>query len=112
MQGHAQVGVEKEDLVDVVVVEGSLLEVCINDLCNAEDEEPDPPSSRVSVHYAAGQEHPSFAEWSVARRTNGSWESLAGGRIDLACTRDSTSVRIVLDESGDATVTQSSIQSP
>ena len=77
----------------------SQLRVCVNDLCNAEDSS----TARVEVAYSEG-EHPSLARWSVARLSGANRESLAGGEVDIGCSNDPTSVRIVVDSEGESEV--------
>lgn len=81
---------------------GSQLKVCINDLCN------DLTSTSVSVAYSG--EHPSFAVYTVDRLTGSTWESIAGGRVELSCDRDPTSLRITIDADGTANMSGSSLQ--
>lgn len=77
---------------------GSRLEVCIDDLCNAEE----PPSTYVSIG-SSGMRDRSLT-WTVQRVTGSSWESLAGGTVDAACTSASTMVRVQLDANARAVV--------
>lgn len=77
---------------------GSRLEVCIDDLCNAEE----PPSTYVSIG-SSGMRDRSLT-WKVQRVTGSTWESLAGGTVDTACTSAPTMVRVELDANARATV--------
>ena len=86
---------------------GSRLEVCINDLCNSEDDF----SARVSVSYSPGV-HPDFARWSVQRVTGSSWEGLAGGEVGLSCSGEPSAVRIVVDATGNETVSSGLLFDP
>ena len=100
-EGAGQSSVRLE--ADALAQPGSRLVVCINDDCNDGNDE---SSTWVAVHYALGV-HPDFANWSVERVTGGTWETIAGGHVGLACTRESSAVRIVVDGNGEATVTRS-----
>lgn len=77
---------------------GSRLEVCIDDLCNAEE----PPSSYVSIG-SSGMRDRSLT-WTVQRVTGSSWESLASGTVDTACSSAPTMVRVELDANARAIV--------
>lgn len=79
---------------------GSRLEVCINGLCNPED----PASTYVSVR-GSGERQRSFV-WGVQRLSGSSWESLAGGTLEAACTSQRTVIRIELDSEANPSITQ------
>ncbi len=71
------------------------LRICINDLCN------EPSEAGVAINYRRG-EHPSFAIYTVERRTGGNWEPIAGDRIDLSCGPTPFAVRVVINADGTA----------
>lgn len=96
--GESHVGVDAA----AIPLDRFELRICVNDLCN------EIGTSSVGITYAPG-EHPDFAEWTIDRldlAQGVNWESLAGGRVDLSCSSDPTSVVIEVDTEGNPTISR------
>lgn len=80
---------------------GSLIEVCLNDLCNPVE----PGSTEVSVGYAGS--YPTYWNWTVSQVAEETTTVAAEGGLEVGCSSEPQTYRIEVDASGDATIERS-----